>query len=119
MVLLAITPVIKIGAAIIGSSLFGSVITIVLAKWLGRTKEEAGIVLNWEQIHEKRDKKLLSEIRRLEDKLDEFMSQMETERATHKREILLWEESDKKKDMIIANREATISSLIKEIELNQ
>ena len=106
---------IKIGGAIVGSS----VATILLSKWLGRTKEEAELVLNWEQIHEKRDKKLLSEIRRLEDKLDEFMNQMETERATHKREILLWEESDKKKDIIIANREATISSLIKELEINE
>ena len=119
MVLLGITSTVKIGVAIVGSSLFGSVITIVLAKWLGKTKEEAEIVLNWEHIHEKRDKKLLSEIRRLEEKLDEFMTQMEKERVTHKREILLWEESDKKKDIIISNREATISSLIKEIELNQ
>jgi len=110
-----IISIIKIGGAIVGSS----VATILLSKWLGRTKEEAELVLNWEQIHEKRDKKLLSEIRRLEDKLDEFMNQMETERATHKREILLWEESDRKKDIIIANREATISSLIKEIEINQ
>jgi len=119
MVVLGITSSLKIGAAIIGSSLFGSVITIFLAKWLGKTKEEAEIVLNWEQIHEKRDKKLLSEIKRLEGKLDEFMKQMEKERAIHKREILLWEESDRKKDIIIANREETISSLIKEIELNQ
>ena len=115
MSVIEIISLIKIGGAIVGSS----VATILLSKWLGRTKEEAELVLNWEQIHEKRDKKLLSEIRRLEDKLDEFMSQMEIERATHKREILLWEESDKKKDIIIANREATISSLIKEIELNQ
>ena len=119
MVILGITSTIKIGAAIIGSSLFGSVITIVLAKWLGKTKEEAEIVLNWEEIHEKRDKKLLSEIRRLEEKLDEFINLLEKERVTHKREILLWEESDKKKDIIIANREETISSLIREIELNQ
>ena len=115
MSVIEVMAVIKIGGAIVGSS----VATILLSKWLGRTKEEAELVLNWEQIHEKRDKKLLSEIRRLEDKLDEFMNQMETERATHKREILLWEESDKKKDIIIANREATISSLIKEIEINQ
>jgi len=119
MVILGITSTIKIGAAIVGSSLFGSIITIVLAKWLGKTKEEVGIVLNWEEIHEKRDKKLLAEIKRLEDKLDEFMNQMEKERTTHKREILLWEESDRKKDIIISNREATISSLIKEIELNK
>ena len=115
MPVIEIISLIKIGGAIVGSS----VATILLSKWLGRTKEEAELVLNWEQIHEKRDKKLLSEIRRLEDKLDEFMNQMETERATHKREILLWEESDRKKDIIIANREATISSLIKEIEINQ
>lgn len=115
MSVIEVMAVIKIVGAIVGSS----VATILLSKWLGRTKEEAELVLNWEQIHEKRDKKLLSEIRRLEDKLDEFMNQMETERATHKREILLWEESDRKKDIIIANREATISSLIKEIELNQ
>lgn len=115
MSVIEIISLIKIGGAIVGSS----VATILLSKWLGRTKEEAELVLNWEQIHEKRDKKLLSEIRRLEDKLDEFMNQMETERATHKREILLWEESDKKKDIIIANRESTISSLIKELELNE
>ncbi len=115
MSVIEIISLIKIGGAIVGSS----VATILLSKWLGRTKEEAELVLNWEQIHEKRDKKLLSEIRRLEDKLDEFMDQMETERATHKREILLWEESDRKKDIIIANREATISSLIKELEINQ
>jgi len=115
MSVIEVMAVIKIVGAIVGSS----VATILLSKWLGRTKEEAELVLNWEQIHEKRDKKLLSEIRRLEDKLDEFMKQMETERATHKREILLWEESDRKKDIIIANREATISSLIKEIEINQ
>ena len=115
MSVIEVMAVIKIVGAIVGSS----VATILLSKWLGRTKEEAELVLNWEQIHEKRDKKLLSEIRRLEDKLDEFMNQMETERATHKREILLWEESDRKKDIIIANREATISSLIKEIEINQ
>tara|TARA_R110001632_G_scaffold127808_2_gene241714 strand:+ start:133 stop:480 length:348 start_codon:yes stop_codon:yes gene_type:complete len=115
MSVIEIISLIKIGGAIVGSS----VATILLSKWLGRTKEEAELVLNWEQIHEKRDKKLLSEIRRLEDKLDEFMNQMETERATHKREILLWEESDKKKDIIIANREATISSLIKELEINE
>ena len=115
MSVIEVMAVIKIVGAIVGSS----VATILLSKWLGRTKEEAELVLNWEQIHEKRDKKLLSEIRRLEDKLDEFMNQMETERATHKREILLWEESDRKKDIIIANREATISSLIKEIEINR
>ena len=115
MSVIEIISLIKIGGAIVGSS----IATILLSKWLGRTKEEAELVLNWEQIHEKRDKKLLSEIRRLEDKLDEFMNQMETERATHKREILLWEESDKKKDIIIANREATISSLIKELEINE
>ena len=115
MSVVGIISLIKIGGAIVGSS----IATILLSKWLGRTKEEAELVLNWEQIHEKRDKKLLSEIRRLEDKLDEFMNQMETERATHKREILLWEESDKKKDIIIANREATISSLIKELEINE
>ena len=115
MSVVGIISLIKIGGAIIGSS----VATILLSKWLGRTKEEAEIVLNWEQIHEKRDKKLLSEIRRLEEKLDDFINLLEKERVTHKREILLWEESDRKKDMIIANREATISSLIKEIELNQ
>ena len=115
MPVIEIISLIKIGGAIVGSS----VATILLSKWLGRTKEEAELVLNWEQIHEKRDKKLLSEIRRLEDKLDEFMNQMETERATHKREILLWEESDRKKDIIITNREATISSLIKEHEINE
>ena len=115
MSVVGIISLIKIGGAIIGSS----VATILLSKWLGRTKEEAEIVLNWEHIHEKRDKKLLAEIRRLENKLDEFMNQMEKERVIHKREILLWEESDRKKDMIIANREATISSLIKEKELNQ
>ena len=115
MSVVGIISLIKIGGAIIGSS----VATILLSKWLGRTKEEAELVLNWEQIHEKRDKKLLSEIRRLEEKLDDFINLLEKERVTHKREILLWEESDRKKDMIIANREETISSLIKEIELNQ
>lgn len=115
MSVIEVMAVIKIVGAIVGSS----VATILLSKWLGRTKEEAELVLNWEQIHEKRDKKLLSEIRRLEDKLDEFMNQMETERATHKREILLWEESDRKKDIIIANREATISSLMKELDINE
>ena len=115
MSVVGIISLIKIGGAIIGSS----VATILLSKWLGRTKEEAEIVLNWEQIHEKRDKKLLSEIRRLEEKLDDFINLLEKERVTHKREILLWEESDKKKDIIIANREETISSLIREIELNQ
>ena len=115
MSVIEVMAVIKIGGAIVGSS----VATILLSKWLGRTKEEAELVLNWEQIHEKRDKKLLSEIRRLEEKLDDFINLLEKERVTHKREILLWEESDKKKDIIIANREETISSLIREIELNQ
>ena len=58
-------------------------------------------------------------MRRREEKVDDVINLLEKERVTHKREILLWEESDKKKDIIIANREETISSLIREIELNQ
>ena len=95
----------------------GSLGAIILSKLLGKTKEEAEIVLNWEEIHEKRDKKLLAEIKRLEDKMDDFIEQMEKERINHKREILLWEESDRKKDVIIKDRENTITKLLEEIEL--
>jgi len=94
------------GASLVGG---GWLAKALITKWLGKTKQEAEIVLNWEEIHEKRDKKLLSEIKRLEDKLDEFINKMELERANHKREILLWEESDRKKDIIIEEKVKVIS----------
>ncbi len=112
MALLEILSIIKIGCAVVGSS----IATILLSKWLGKTKEEAEIVLNWEEIHEKRDKKLLAEIKRLEDKLDDIINQMEKERESHRKQILLWEVSDSKKASIIEDKNKIIAELMSEIE---
>ena len=88
--LLESLPIIKILGYIFGSS----IATIILSKWLGKSREEAEIVLNWEQIHEKRDKKLLSEIERLEVKIDELVRTTNKEREQHRSEILRWENSN-------------------------
>ena len=56
-----------------GSTLAG----IYIKHWLGKTKQEAETILNWEEIHAARDKKLLDEINRLEKKLDDSLKRQE------------------------------------------
>lgn len=72
----------------------GGLATLLLSKWLGKTKEEAEIVLNWEHIHAERDKKLLSEIKRLENKIDDLVTRQEDERIRHREEKDRWENSN-------------------------
>tara|TARA_R110002096_G_scaffold127879_1_gene275980 strand:- start:523 stop:870 length:348 start_codon:yes stop_codon:yes gene_type:complete len=89
---------------------------LLLVKYLGKTKEEAEVVLNWEEIHAARDLKLLAEISRLESKIDEFIEQMELERAIHKKEITRWEQSDRKKGKIIKDQIKLIAEQETELE---
>lgn len=94
----------------------GTIAGAYLKHWLGKTKEEADIILTWEEIHAARDKKLLDEIKRLEEKLDEYILVMEEERNTHRREVMLWEESDSKKDCIIKEKIKIIAMQEQELE---
>ena len=70
-------PFLKILGLVGGSSL----VTVLVSWWLGKTKQEAETILNWEKINTERDIKLLAEIKRLEDKLDRMKEhQDETEK---------------------------------------
>lgn len=64
---------------------------IYLKSYLGKTAEEAEIVLNWEKIHAERDKKLLAEIKRLEEKIEGFSSLIDGIKEAHEKERLVWE----------------------------
>lgn len=72
----------------------GGVSAIIIRYYLGKTKEETEIVLNWEEIHEKRYQSLLKEITMLKTKVAEIAEVLNRERETHRQEILAWEKSD-------------------------
>lgn len=69
----------------------GWIAKVLLTKWLGKTKEEAEIVLNWEEIHAARDKKLLGEIKRLEIKLDDSLLRQEKTEKNYRESMLRYE----------------------------
>jgi len=94
----------------------GWIAKALLTKWLGKTKEEAEIVLNWEKIHAERDRKLLGEIKRLEDKVDEFINAITTMKENHRQEVLKWESIQDKHLSIIKEKDGVISKQYKEIE---
>ncbi len=69
----------------------GSSITAILLKnWLGKTKEETEIVLNWEKIHSERHSVLLAEIQRLEANQDKFLALFDEMKESHEKERLVW-----------------------------
>jgi Xaa-Pro aminopeptidase len=80
---------------VIPAMLSSSVLTVVLTKVLGKTKEEADIVLNWEKIHAERDRKLLAEIKRLEDKIDSLVADLNKEKDQNRVNLQKWENSDR------------------------
>lgn len=75
-------------ASLIGG---GWIAKALLTKWLGKTKEEAEIVLNWEKIHAERDRKLLQEIKRLEEKLDDYQVKQEEIEKNYRESMLRYE----------------------------
>ena len=71
----------------------GGIVTLLLSKWLGKTKEEAEIVLNWEEIHEKRHQSLLLEIKSIKDSFEEYKEEREMAEALYKANISRLEEA--------------------------
>ena len=91
-----------------GSATYGA---ILLKNWLGKTKQEVEIVLKWEEIHAARDKKLLAEIKRLEDKIEAFSGLIDDMREAHNKEKLVWQDNYHKQEKYINSLELDIETL--------
>ena len=97
----------------------GWIAKVFITKWFGKTKEEAEIVLNWEQIHEKRYESLLKEIKELKGKVVELIKQNDIKDKIiidNKKLLEKWEFNCVKMESIIEQQKLTINKLMSELD---
>ena len=90
-----------------GSTIAG----IYIKHWLGKTKEDTEIVLNWEKIHKERHSVLLAEIQRLEANQDKFMALFDEMKDSHEKERLVWEDRFNKQEKYSNGLELELQTL--------
>ena len=110
---------------ILGSTVIGGIVVTILSKIFNKTKSDIENALNWEKINDARERKLLSQIKGLEEKLDAnhvlMLEYLERAKADAKT-IQDWERShDNLKaryEDIISEKDRQIAKLFDEVESN-
>ena len=80
----------------------GGMTAILLKNWLGKTKEEAEIILDWNKIHKERHEFLLEEIARLQKQVGDFVVIVEEMKDAHNKERLIWKDRFDKQEKYIS-----------------
>lgn len=90
----------------------GSSLTAILLKnWLGKTKEEAEIILDWNKIHKERHEFLLGEIERLQTQVTGFQKIFDEMKEAQSKERLIWQDKFNKQEKYINGLEIEIETL--------